>query len=338
MKRFSVCASVLWIALWLGVALHCALSGRSRPDLKSPMGPAFRPSPAAASATFGVLGDCHSHRRALRSFLRKAEERGTDFAIQLGDFVDYADKLTFHHFVGRLGVLPFPIFLVRGNHETVDFGLEHTDSFLDYIPQSSCFFEHAGMLVGILDNSDGAFADTRLVKARERIASFRERLPDGPVLLAMHLPPSLPGTHSRDLSGSATRILMRLCDDLGVDYIVAGHVHDHVTLKHGDTQIVIDGCGGGSLQGPSPDVHYLEFTVRNGQVASQVVPLQRDRKVLATLDYFLFVSVLRYRWLFFIAACAIILREAWSLRRLLASTDRSAVNDRAIVDAEQAMD
>jgi len=42
--------------------------------------------------------------------------------------------------------------------------------------------------------------------------------------------------------------------------------------EHKGTTILIDGCGGGNLQGPSTDVHYLEFTVEQGKLSFERPP------------------------------------------------------------------
>jgi predicted phosphodiesterase len=278
------------------------------------MGPPFVPQPAAIRGTFAILGDCHSHRHSLRGFLDVAASRGAEFGILLGDFVDYDEDIAYHHFADRLGGPAIPVFLTRGNHEATDFQLNDSDRYTDYVPRTSIFFQHAGAFIGMLDNATGDFADGCLVQARQAVSSFRQEHPDGPVLLAMHMPPTIAGARSTDLSVSATRAVLELCDQYHVDYLVCGHVHDHIELKHKGTTILIDGCGGGSLQGPSSDVHYLEFSVGQGGLSFCVVPLPRDQAVLAKADYLLHVSVPRYRWWFFLLACTIVLREAWSLR------------------------
>jgi len=229
--------------------------------------------------------------------------------------VDYDEAVAHHHFVDRLGKPTFPLFLARGNHEAIGFDLRETDRYRTYIPQTSLFLTHAGVLLGILDNASGSFADDCLERARSEITSFRSRHHDGPVVLALHMPPTIDGSHSNDLSPAATRALLALCTECRVEYLVCGHVHDHIEIEHGDTTILIDGCGGGSVPAPSSDVHYLEFSVDRGELSVQRVPLERDHPILAKADHFLHVSVPRYRWWFFFGACVILFREAWSLRK-----------------------
>ena len=307
--------SVVWCALWATFAVYCLLAARGHADLRNPMGPAFAPEPGAQKGTFATLGDCHSYRRSLQGFLRTASNRGVQFGVLLGDFVDYDEDIAYHHLVDRLGEPPFPIFLARGNHEGTDFQLNDTHRYSSYIPQTSRFFVHAGVLVGILDNGTGDFAEGCLRQAREEILSFRQERPDAPVLLAMHIPPTIEEGRSDDLSASATRAILDLCSEFRVDYLVCGHVHDHIEFDHDNTTILIDGCGGGSLPGPSTDVHYLEFTVKQGGISFERVALARDHPIIARADYLFHVSVPRFRWWFFLLACIIALREAWSLRR-----------------------
>ena len=329
MKLSETIFSATWCVIWAIFAAYCALSARGSVDLRNPMGPSFIPRPQAGHGKFAFLGDCHSHRRSLREFLRLAPMRGVEFGIQLGDFVDYDEDIAYHHFVDRVGEQPFPLFVARGNHEAIDFDFNETNRYQSHIPRTSFFIIHAGVLLGVVDNASGDFADNCLEEARDQIASFRQKHQDAPVVLAMHMPPTIDGTRSTDLSASATRAVLDLCTEFRVDYLVCGHVHDHIEIDHGSTTVLIDGCGGGSLQAPSTEVHYLEFSANQGALSFESVPLPRDHPVLAKADYLLHVSVPRYRWWFFLGACAILLREGCSLRRahhsrVLASTRSSA--------------
>jgi hypothetical protein len=132
----------------------------------------------------------------------------------------------------------------------------------------------------------------------------------------MHIPPTLQGSRSDDLSASATGAILDLCSEFQVDYLVCGHVHDHLELIHNSTTVVIDGCGGGSLRGPSSAVHYLEFTIRDGGLTFEPVALARDNMILAKGDYLLHVSIPRYRWWFVLLASVLVLREIHSLRKM----------------------
>lgn len=283
--------------------------------MRSPLGPEFVPDPDAESCRFAVLGDCHSHRKSLRNFVEAASKRDVDFAVQLGDFVDYDEDIAYHHFLNRLGKVPFPLFLVHGNHEVVDFALHDSNRFCSYIPEPTTFFTHAGVLFGILDNAKGTFGKGCLEETRQHISAFREVYPDAPIVLFMHIPPTLDGLRSDDLAATATDAILDICDENDVDYLVCGHVHDHLEAVHGSTTILVDGCGGGSLEGPSTDVHMFEFAVREGELSFEQLSLGRDLPWPAKLDHLVSVTVPRHRWWFFFGACILLLRETWSLKK-----------------------
>lgn len=309
---------------------HCLFSSQGNAKLTNPMGPQFTPAPAQRQAKFAVLGDCHAHRKSLQGFLQQAAAQQNDFGIQLGDFVDYDEDLAYHHFVNRLGRPPFPLFLVRGNHEAVNFKLNESRRYLTYIKESDYSFVHANTLFVVLDSSHAYFQVGQIERATAAAAEFRAANAAGKIIVLTHFPPSSAGATDAPLSSPASKELLAFCEENAVDFLITGHVHTHSESTEGTTRLIVDGCGGGSLPDPSTAVHYLQFTINDGEISFAKVPLPRDARVVALMDYFLFVAVLRYRWIALAIACVILVREGFGL----AKVRRQPKDDEAPADSD----
>ncbi|MBF0196883.1 MAG: metallophosphoesterase [Planctomycetes bacterium] len=280
------------------------------------MGPKLSLSPHSKSSKFSFMGDCHSHRTTLRSYVETAEMRKVEFGFLMGDFVDYDEDANYRHFIDRIGDPKIPIFLVRGNHEALNFNDEDSNRYLDYIPKSNYYFIHAGILFGVLDNSGRCFKPGVIEEANIELSKFRKMFPDGTIILTMHIPPNVEGTRSKDLIPSSSKRLLRLCKKYKVEYILCGHLHDEAETTYEGTKIIVDGCGGGSILSTSTQCHYLEFTNMNGQLNIEKVPLERDNPAISRIDYIINVSVDQYRFWFIAISLLLFIRELISISRM----------------------
>jgi len=290
-------ATITWIAFLVLLVLHALTSGRGDVRLASRMGPDPVLPAAGQPLRFAVLGDVHAFRRPLRETLEHANDSPYAFTIQLGDFVDYDDDIEYRSFVNyvRPRIDRKPLFLVRGNHETMAVNGDFTDEYLRHVPDASYDFTFAGCLFVILDDSYGVIAPPALRNAEGVMERFRAASADGPIFVFLHMPPDAPGFDSPDLSDESSRRLLELAEQFDVSTIFAGHVHDHREIRSGDTTIYISGCGGGSLRAPSPDTHFLEVQVRDKAVSIRPVSVEREWKVTASIRYALNILVPRYR-------------------------------------------
>ena len=324
-ERMKILVSFVWVLIWLAVAVHCLVLSQGKPDLHNPLGPQLPPTNGGDSFSFAVLGDCQSFRRPLKAFRKEISQHDLAFAVQLGDFVDYDEDLAYHHFLARLGAEPtIPMFLVRGNHEAADFTQRETDRYLEYIPMSTYSFMHGNCLFAVVDSSHGTITDKDINRTRARIREFRRKHPTGAIFLFSHYPPNLPDSGSADLSAASSNALLAICSDYAVSQLISGHVHDHRAMNYGSTSVIVDGCGGGSLRSPSEEVHYLRFTVEGLAVTLERVPLPCESGLAAGIDFFLYVTVLRFRWVFLALAVFFIARESRHLWKKRSRHRRSA--------------
>ncbi|MCA9254328.1 MAG: metallophosphoesterase [Phycisphaerales bacterium] len=266
--------------------------------VSSVYGPDADPVETGRPFTFAVLGDTHAFRGNVRQVALDAAARGCRFLIQLGDFVDYDDAIEYRDFAYRLRPesLPIPVYLTRGNHETMAPDGGFSDNFARHVAPTYRIFEFGGALFCMLDNSDGQFAPPQLKSCDERVRAFRERRPGGAVLLFMHMPPGTADRSSPDMLESESTRLRLFAQRWKPAAIFAGHVHDHYETMLGDTRIFVSGCGGGSLRAPSTDTHYLKVTIDGGRAGVESVPFEGEGRAIATLRYAVDVLALRYRW------------------------------------------
>ena len=321
--RIAFAFSIGWIGLWSTVFMHVLVSSRGVPALSSPSTPLEDSKPGSEGfIRFAILGDCHSFRRPLARFRDAVESDGDyDFAVQLGDFVDYDESLAYHHYLSRVSPKSFkqtPLFLVRGNHEAIAFNLEPSDRFLELVPQADVGFVFRRTLFLILDSAHATITENTRAFAVDALKKFRAATPSGRVFVFTHIPPTISGTHCEDMSKGATEFLSRLCRDYAVDFLIAGHVHrEHrASLGREGTTVIVDGSGGGSLPDPSPSVHYLEVIVpgkRDAEVIIRKHRLEREPLWQAKLDYMWHVTLLRHRWIVGLVAAAFMIRETLHL-------------------------
>jgi predicted phosphodiesterase len=255
--QLSRIASAAWLGAWTWVLVHACFSSRGQPSLKNPIGSTFAPNPDTATARFAVLGDIHSFRKPLRQFIEILKnDTGYEFAVQLGDFVDYDEDLSYHHFRDRLGSTKgaAALYLTRGNHEAIDFTLAPSDRYRDFIPDSTFHFIHANTLFLFLDNAHATFTADTINQAKSALEEFHRDRPGGKSIVFAHIPPNCPQSKCSDLLPSSSKVLLTLCHDYEIDYLVTGHVHDHFDFTAGKTTVIVDGSGGGSLLDPSPQI------------------------------------------------------------------------------------
>jgi 3',5'-cyclic AMP phosphodiesterase CpdA len=127
----------------------------------------------------------------LAEAIEKARTDGCSLLVHLGDFVDYDDDTEYRYFLKRirLEAMGLPIFLVRGNHETMSPDGGFSDVYLDHVRRPYYSFEYGGCLFCMLDNSSGALPAGQVSDCRSALAAFRSGSPDGHVFLFAHMPP-----------------------------------------------------------------------------------------------------------------------------------------------------
>ncbi len=304
--------SIVWIIFWSAVALHCLMTSQGKPNLKNPLGPDAILLPDAEMGSVLILGDSHLFKRPLRTFM---QYRKADFAIFLGDFVDYDEDLVYHHFLRRLGDPQASIFLVRGNHEAMDFDLNDSDRFLDYVPKTDYTLHHANTLFVILDSSSGRLSEKQLDYADEKMKAFRKEKRRGKIYLLTHYPLTIAEMKTKGLSPKTTDRILAMCKKRRIKAVISGHLHEYKEHRIGRTQVILSGCGGGSYKKPSKELHALAINIEGRKHRIHQWPVKREAKWQAMAEWFLFVTILRYRWIILVVALAFIIREAIHLWR-----------------------
>lgn len=316
-------ATYLWILALAALGTYGILAGRGPVELTSRIGPL----PSAASGErfrFAVLGDVHAFRRPLRETLERARADEISFVVQLGDFVDYDDDLEYRSFVDFVRSLrtTVPLFLVRGNHESMAVDGGFSDQFVRYVREPSYSFEYGGCYFGVLDNSAGVIAEGALSLIERELSAFRDRFPTEPAFLLLHMPPDSREFASPDMSRVSSERLLSIAHESHVSAIFCGHVHDYRMYRVQGIPVFVTGCGGGSLRAPSPETHYLQVDVRGDTFNVERIPVGREWKSVAAGRYALAVLVPRYRW-YVVSAVAILLAiEVLSLIRRRRATSR----------------
>lgn len=318
--RGALVLRVAWSVALLAFAIHALVAARGPVPLNAHFGP--DPVMHGDALRFAVLGDTHAHVATLRTALRTAADRGCAFLIQLGDFVDYGDDLEFRRAAQLFNrtVPALPVYLVRGNHENTAPDGTFTERYCHYVPTPYYSFTVGPHLFCVLDTSEEVWPQTQRRWLDDVFAAAGERAPLARTFLFAHVPPDVSGFNSTDLPDEHSRALLATAAQHGVTALFAGHFHGyHERLGDGQPDVLITGCGGGSLRAPSTDVHYVEVTLRGAAIGYERVPLPRASRWSTAVSYAWDVLVPRYRaWC--MGAVGVLL--IWEWRHLAAHRPR----------------
>lgn len=202
--------------------------------------------------SFAVVGDSHGSA-VFNEILKKLKEEKLDFIVHLGDFAPAPDERGHRLFMAQvkenLGPQAPPILLVMGNHD-VDRGFP-VQAFEELYGPSTYSFQVGGNLFLVVRNClprslrDRAEAATK-GWGHEVRRTLQERGGSAKrIFLFMHAPPLDP---LAGIQGSRARRFRSAWGDLGVDYLVAGHLHQYSRMKMGSSVLLISGGGGGTLR------------------------------------------------------------------------------------------
>lgn len=309
--------TVAWIVVLVSTVIYAAVAGRGDVRLASRIGPEPAKLNPGQGFNFAVLGDTHAFRKPLLETLRRAGQDGCRFIVQLGDFVDYDDPQEYRDFADA--VIPLtqnsPLFLTRGNHETMAPDGTFTDNFLKWVSKPATVFRYGGCLFAILDNSSGSIHHQELTWLSRHLTDFRRKHPTGLVFFFMHVPPDLPDAPSADMSDESSEALLALASHFKVAAVFAGHVHEYRESQIGETMVYISGCGGGSIRAPSPETHFLEVQIDGSNYEVRKVPIERESTTMASLRYAISILIPRYRTSVIAAAFLLLVVEVAVIAR-----------------------
>ncbi|MCP4346446.1 MAG: hypothetical protein GY795_13070 [Desulfobacterales bacterium] len=260
---------------------------------------------------FAVIGDSHSFSTSIKSILLRAKKRGCSFAVHTGDFVDLDSEIEYSYFIHRVKnyVKDFPLFLVRGNHETMSPDNGFSNEYLKYIPKPAYQFIYSDCLFAILDSSSGELGLKQITDLFLSTENFRKTHPNSPVFAFLHVPPKYEKILEKGLPDWESMNMINMLKTNNISYMFSGHYHSYHELKFGKSFLMVNGCAGGSFYGPSPEVFYLEITVGKDGISHEKVFGERDILYISELKLFLYVLAVKYPYLISFIAVLIITRE-----------------------------
>ncbi|HUX02919.1 MAG: metallophosphoesterase [Phycisphaerae bacterium] len=247
-------------------------------------------SPPKDEFTFAVVGDTKS----VGTFQRIVDQLRhipLDFVVLLGDVADRPTR-TAHQFLraelAHEYALSCPVFFVVGNH---DVGLEEfrMDDFeRDYGP-SAFSFRYQDCLFVILCAADLPSDEKSYVLLRQ--LANAPRADARHVFVFLHMPPVLVTSAAGAVAAKTS--LVPLLQQIGADYVIAGHVHGYQRIALGPITYLVTGGGGSRLAHLDvPQIHHA-MVIRVGKdfVQEEIVPVEPEHEWSDVLERFAIVSL-----------------------------------------------
>lgn len=244
--------------------------------------------------SFIAVGDLHG-MGSFEGLAKRIRHLQPDFVVLLGDCVSDGSDDAHLHFRAEIPEYRFtcPVFYVVGNHD-VDAERFTLEKFERTYGPSMFSFEFRNCLFIVL-RSIGDEAATREAIAflqqydRERLARYRH------TFVFLHVPPPISPT-IRCLEATEGGKLRDALEDLGIEYVFAGHYHGYGRVDRGHTRYIVTGGGGARPDTrPSPQFHHaVQIIVTSGRVEERVVPGEEYVDIEDTLERAAFVHFLPF--------------------------------------------
>jgi hypothetical protein len=254
--------------------------------------------------SFLVMGDPHGSLVS-RLLVKKAIQGGqASFMVILGDLTYHPDTRYQRYFMSSLteASLPFPVFLVPGNHD-IEYGgrdrisadwrvtPERYESL--YGPRSFSFVYNNCLF--ILCHIDPRERDSYLGFLRDTLS--RQGTGRKHVFLFMHYPPVGIGIDAGDsYPFPRQEEFLSLLESYRVTGCFFGDYHAYGRVQRKGTSLIVSGGGGGSLKQDTPEWgkfhHLLRITVNEDSVAEGMLTLSgKTVDVRGALKRWMFVHV-----------------------------------------------
>jgi predicted phosphodiesterase len=238
--------------------------------------------------SFAVFGDTEGATTGFDLLARKLGVKPVDFAVHLGD----AYAKTFPYFRLKISedlALPFPLFMVAGNHDIADFPLVLYEELFG--PSLFSFIYQECLFIGLRVEGD-PLSTTASLRFLEDVLQGAGGAGVRKIFVFMHVPPQILPGHKF----AAPAKFVSLFDRFGVDYVISGHYHGYAQVEKGATTYMVSGAAGKHLETtPYGQFHHgLVITVGRDFVSKTVVPLPPTSPLSNKLQRFAIVEV--YPW------------------------------------------
>ncbi len=280
------------------------------------------------SFTFAVVGDTKS-TGTFEKIAGELRPRDLDFAVLLGDCTYDGSEEEHGYFRAECQheyALPFPVFYVVGNHDVSpdDFPLER---FEEMYGPTLFSLEYQGRLFLFLRVLPDPYSNEDTMRflrelRREDLSRHRH------VFVFMHVPPPVAEAVGGHKCAEGEELL-RILEDLEVDYVFAGDYHGYGRVDRGGTHYLVTGGGGARLDEKRGRQfhHALVLEVAGDTVSESIVFVEREHDLEDALERYAIARA--YPWmashraatlavnalaLAVLALLVLLLRSAWRER------------------------
>ena len=196
--------------------------------------------------TFAVVGDTRSFG-TFENVVGQLRNLQIDFGFLLGDFSMKPTEADHRYFRAEClneYALPFPFFMLAGNHD-VDTQTFPIQRFEEFYGPSIFSFEYRQCLFIVLRILDAPFSNEESIEflrhfKKEDMGKYRH------TFAFIHIPPPVT-VFSKAKEYAEANQLMTIFDELGINQVFAGDFHGWAQAVHGKTTYTITGGGGAYL-------------------------------------------------------------------------------------------
>jgi 3',5'-cyclic AMP phosphodiesterase CpdA len=213
-------------------------------------------SACADGFSFTVMADSHVNTGVFETMRDAIVKMKPDFAVSVGDTTNNGLEDEYATFLGQIGGVKFPWFVVPGNHEYRS-PEGHTTSagqtrFKRIYGKQDFTFTHCGWKFIMIDIvAMETMTPSRIAALKKQLTGY-----EGKAAVFMHYPPAVIKNWELGYWTGYGKEFLKVLEDFRVPYFFAGHLHiyDHITL--GPTKYIVSGGGGGGVDSDVPREKY----------------------------------------------------------------------------------